>query len=138
MEEGKGRSQGHLMCRAQLTLQDGFLSETRFSYIQSEKGKAQTDRCSATVLEDSLLLHPCVCTHRCAHTRGHTYTHTHPSPLPSGRDGCQASPHKPAAPSSPCATSPASLSSQYLDPETGITDDPGELAGLALSYYFLL
>lgn len=46
------------MCGAQLSLEDGFLSGTRFSYFQSENGKAQTDRYLVTVLEDSLLLHP--------------------------------------------------------------------------------
>ena len=38
-----GQSKGHLMCRAQLSLEEGFSSEMRFSYTQSEKEKAQID-----------------------------------------------------------------------------------------------
>lgn len=37
----RGWSRGHLTCRVQLSLQEGFSSKMRFSYSQGKKGKVQ-------------------------------------------------------------------------------------------------
>lgn len=108
------------MCRAQLSLEDAFSSEMRFSHIQGKNGKAQVDEAETNAQQlFSRLLHYITCTHMRVYTHAHTQSAALllKRLLPS------------ITPTNSRASSPPPLPAQNLDPEARITGDSDQDQG---------
>ena len=134
----RGRSRGQLKGRAQLSPENYFPSETRFSYTQSENEKLRWMRLRQTVNSCSRRFPATSPTHGCAHT---WTTHTPHSSTPEEAVVQHHSTDQEHSLQLLCSL-PAPPPHSVLRPRSQnhrcLGPDPGEPTVPALSFYFQL